>query len=452
MSQAFQDINILLVEDDLQQRKLLLSILSQEGAKVIDVESCEEAILALKKSSFELVFSDWKLPQLSGLELLKYVRKSHPTTGFIMATAHGTISHAVEAMNTGADDYLTKPFQRQELLLCIQKALNSSELKRQNKQLSQALGKQQQLVEFVGSSEAMQAVQARIAKVANTDVTVLINGESGTGKELVARALHRLSDRQNQQFVAINCGAIPNELAEAELFGAKKGAFTGAHQDKIGKLEAADKGTLFLDEVGELPLGLQAKLLRFLQESTITALGDNTEKSLDVRVIAATHRDLAEMVELGEFREDLYYRLNIVPIVIPPLRERKGDIRLLADFFLHHQTKQYGLAVPTLSTSVQKALESYAWPGNVRELSNKIERFVLLGDELELLKGLENLPSIKPNRLFTLPNEGIDWEEFEKSSLAQALERCAGNRTQAAKLLNLNYKAFLYRLEKFGLV
>ncbi|MFT5277406.1 MAG: DNA-binding NtrC family response regulator, partial [Granulosicoccus sp.] len=334
MSDVQNTTTLLLVEDDLQQRKLLTAILVNEGIEVVDVGSCEEAILLLKQRTFDTIFSDWKLPHFSGLELLKYVRKNHVNLGFVMATAHGTIGHAVEAMNEGADDYLAKPFQRQELLLCISKVTKSARLKQQNQLLSEALGKQQQLVEFVGTSKQMQDVHKLISRIANTDVTVLINGESGTGKELAARALHRLSDRQSQRFVAINCGAIPSELAEAEFFGAKKGAFTGSHQDKIGKFEAADNGTLFLDEIGELPLALQAKLLRFLQEGTITPLGDTAEKKLNVRVLAATHRDLVDMVKIGDFREDLFYRLNIVPITIPPLRSRSEDIILLADFFL----------------------------------------------------------------------------------------------------------------------
>ncbi|MBF7074207.1 sigma-54-dependent Fis family transcriptional regulator [Glaciecola sp. MH2013] len=448
-----QSINLLLVEDDHQQRSLLKGILQGEGMRVEDVESCEDAILLLKKQHFDLVFSDWKLPQLSGLELLKYVKRNQPGLGFIMATAHGTIAHAVEAMNAGADDYLTKPFQRQEFLLCIEKVLKSTLLKRENIKLSEQLGKQQQLVEFVGTSAVMQSVHQRIARVASTDATILINGESGTGKELVARALHRLSDRNKQPFIAINCGAIPHDLAEAELFGAKKGAYTGAHQDKIGKFEAANHGTLFLDEIGELPLSLQAKLLRFLQEGTISALGDSTEKHIDVRVLTATHRDLPDMVKQGEFREDLFYRLNIVPITIPPLRERSEDILLLADFFLQHRAKLHGFDVPTLSTTTKVALQKYAWPGNVRELGNKMERFVLLGDEQELCDGLsqEYLNDTLEATAFSLPAEGLDWEVFEKQCLAQALERHAGNRTQAARFLGLSYKAFLYRLDKYAL-
>ncbi|MFT5542160.1 MAG: DNA-binding NtrC family response regulator [Glaciecola sp.] len=451
MSDVQNTTTLLLVEDDLQQRKLLTAILVNEGIEVVDVGSCEEAILLLKQRTFDTIFSDWKLPHFSGLELLKYVRKNHVNLGFVMATAHGTIGHAVEAMNEGADDYLAKPFQRQELLLCISKVTKSARLKQQNQLLSEALGKQQQLVEFVGTSKQMQDVHKLISRIANTDVTVLINGESGTGKELAARALHRLSDRQSQRFVAINCGAIPSELAEAEFFGAKKGAFTGSHQDKIGKFEAADNGTLFLDEIGELPLALQAKLLRFLQEGTITPLGDTAEKKLNVRVLAATHRDLVDMVKIGDFREDLFYRLNIVPITIPPLRSRSEDIILLADFFLQHRAKQYGVELPVLSQDVREGLLSYAWPGNVRELSNKMERFVLLADELELLSGLENLRTT-PNRAeFQLPDNGVNWDEFEKQCLSEALTRHAGNKTKSAKFLQMSYKAFLYRLEKYSL-
>ena len=265
---------------------------------------------------------------------MNYVRRNQPAIGFAIATAYGTISHAVEAMNAGADDYLAKPFQRQELLLCIDKIFKAKQLRAQNQQLTDALSEQQQLVDLVGSAPCMQKVYERINRVSNTDATVLITGESGTGKELAARALHQLSRRQQHGFIAVNCGAIPESLAEAELFGALKGAYTGANQDKIGKLEAAQNGTLFLDEIGELPLPLQAKMLRFLQESTVTPLGSNEERKLDVRVIAATHRNLGQMVNDGEFREDLFYRLNIVPIDMPPLRERKEDIGRLIEFFV----------------------------------------------------------------------------------------------------------------------
>ena len=442
-------IRILLVEDDPQQQQLIANILTQVGHKVEVASSVEEAILNLKKGSLDVVFSDWKLGTLSGLDLLNYAKQNSSELGFAIATAYGTINHAVEAIKAGADDYLAKPFQRQELLLCIDKIYAASQLRSQNKKLSQALSEQQQLVDLVGNAPSMQKVYERINRVSGTDATVLITGESGTGKELAARALHQLSPRKTQAFIAVNCGAIPESLAEAELFGAMKGAYTGANQDKIGKLQSADKGTLFLDEIGELPLALQANLLRFLQEGTITPLGSSQEIQLDVRVITATHRDLPSMVVQKAFREDLFYRLNIVPIGMPPLRERQQDIAQLITFFVEKACLRYQIEKPDISKTALKGLMSYQWPGNVRELANTIERFVLLGDEQELLHtSTANIPS-KDN--FVLPEEGLDWENFERDCLAKALRKHNGNRTKAAQFMSMNYKAFLYRLEKYGL-
>lgn len=443
--------HVLVVEDDLQQRNLITSILQSENYQVQGTESVEEAILALKATPFDCVFSDWKLGDLSGLDLLNYVRRNQPELGFAIATAYGTIAHAVEAVDAGADDYLAKPFQRQELLLCIDKIVKAKQLRSQNKQLCEALSEQQQLVDLVGNAPCMQTVYERIKRVSNTNAMVLISGESGTGKELAARALHQLSSRTSQSFIAVNCGAIPESLAEAELFGALKGAFTGAVQDKPGKLQSADKGTLFLDEIGELPLAMQAKLLRFLQEGTVTPLGGQQEIQLDVRVIAATHRDLAQMVKDGEFREDLYYRLNIVPLVMPPLRERQEDIPRLIDFFMHKSALRYKTEKPKISKTTLKQLMDYPWPGNVRELSNRIERFVLLDDEHELIADTHLAHMTGDEHSFILPKQGLDWEAFEKDCLAQALNTHQGNRTKAAQFLNMNYKAFLYRLDKHGL-
>lgn len=438
-------IRILVVEDDTQQRELLVGILEKAEFSVHAADSCEAAIVLLKQVQVEVVFADWKLPNLTGIDLLNYIRKNQPHLGVVIATAHGTISHAVEAMQSGADDYLAKPFQRQELLLAIEKAHRAYSLRSKNKTLREALSSEQQLTDLVGVSEALKNVKTRMAKVAATDATVLVSGESGTGKELVARGIHRLSNRAQHRFVAINCGAIPSDIAEAELFGAKKGAYTGAIADKQGKLAYADNGTLFLDEIGELPLLLQAKLLRFLQEGTITALGDNNEQKLNVRIIAASHKDLSDMVKNNTFREDLYYRLNILPIHIPPLRERPEDIGLLAAFFLQQKSAQYGLTYEPLNESLIAKLAGYEWPGNVRELSNRIERFAVLKDEQELIP-IDYISASDEH--FTLPNDGIKLDELEQSLIAQALEKTNGNKTQAAKLLGLNYKAFLYRLEK----
>ncbi|NMP33114.1 sigma-54-dependent Fis family transcriptional regulator [Thalassotalea sp. M1531] len=447
-----ETISVLVVEDDHEQRQLVCEMLAANNFQIYSADCVEQAILVLKESPVDVVFSDWKLGTLTGLDLLNYVRKNLPETGFVIATAYGTISHAVEALQRGADDYLPKPFQRQALMLTVEKAHKAKLLRNQNRQLQAQLSEQKQLVGLVGKAPCMQKVYQRIDKVSATSATVLILGESGTGKELAARALHEKSNRANQKFVAINCGAVAESLAEAELFGAEKGAYTGADKTKIGKFEAANGGTIFLDEIGELSPSLQAHLLRFLQEGTITRLGSHTDIQLDVRVIAATHRDLQTQVANGDFREDLFYRLNVVPIDMPPLRERQEDIALLSEHFLKSHAKQHGCELIKLSEQAYRKLFDYHWPGNVRELSNRIERFVLLNDEEELT----HLPSVGkiqanneklPNVSF--PDIGYNWDDFERFCLEQALENQQGNKTKAAKYLSMSYKAFLYRLEKY---
>lgn len=449
---------ILLVEDEQDQRELVRDILTANDHQVIEVDSVEAAIVKLKeqvsnKNVPDVIFSDWKLGGLTGIKLLEYVRNNQIQTGFVVATAYGSVKHAVEAIEAGADDYLSKPFQSQELLLAITKANTANQLRTQNNQLVAQLSEQRTLVDMVGNAPCMQKVFERIKRVSNTHATVLIHGESGTGKELAARALHELSDRNQQAFIAINCGAIPESLAEAELFGAEKGAFTGANERKIGKIEAAHGGTLFLDEIGELPLLLQAKLLRFLQENIIVRLGSNQEIKVETRVIAATHRNIPQLIESGDFREDLYYRLNVVPLTMPALRERKEDIPKLFDHFIHKFESQYGVEAVEITVEQKRAVFDYHWPGNVRELSNRVERFVLLGDAEELkFTSAGTSGSASSNAIqYQIPDNGLIWDEFEKAILLQALERCEGNKTKAAKLLGLNYKQFIYRLDKIAL-
>ncbi|MCG7533223.1 sigma-54 dependent transcriptional regulator [Psychrobium sp. MM17-31] len=441
-------INLLIVEDDEQQRNIIETIVDNGNFQVTSSASVEEAILILKSQPIDVIFSDWKLGNLSGIDLLNFIRKNYPHIGFSIATAYGTIAHAVEAMEAGADDYLAKPFQRQALLLSVDKAVKAMQLRSENSQLNEALVEQNNLAGIIGNAPCMAKVYERLKRVSHTNATVLINGESGTGKELAARALHELSNRSGK-FIAINCGAIPESLAEAELFGAIKGAYTGADSDKEGKIQAADKGTLFLDEIGELPLTLQAKLLRFLQEGTVVPVGSHSESKPDVRVVVATHRNLMEMAEQGEFREDLYYRLNVVPLVMPPLRERREDIPKLINHFLDKFAKQYHSPLPELDKNVLKQLLDFHWPGNVRELSNRVERYILLDDVNELINGM-NQSSVEQHS-FTLPSSGINWEEFEKQCLQDALRQNNGNKTKAAKFLQLGYKAFLYRLEKHSI-
>ena len=439
---------LLVVEDDAQQRQLLCELLRAEDYQVQSADSVETAILALKQQPLDLVLCDWKLGQGSGLQVLQYLRQHYPQLGFVVATAYGSVSHAVEAIQAGADDYLTKPFKRQELLLAISKGLSAWRLRQQNQQLTEQLSEQQQLVELIGHAPCMQQLFQRINRISASHATVLISGESGTGKELAARALHQLSGRKGP-FIAINCGAIPEQLAEAELFGTEKGAYTGAHQSKAGKFEAANGGTLFLDEVAELPAALQAKLLRLLQEGKVTRLGSHQEISLDVRLIAASHQDLALAVQEGRFREDLFYRLNVVPLHMPALRERREDIPRLIQHFLQKSQQRYQLPAAELSKAALRQLMDYPWPGNVRELANRIERFVLLADERELLADLNTAATVSSG--FVLPAEGLNWQQHERDCLLQALSRSNGNRAQAAKLLQLPYKAFLYRLEKYQL-
>lgn len=450
------NLQLLVVEDDHSQRELICQLLSTEGYLLHQADSVESAMLTLKaEPAIALVLCDWKLGTGNGMQVLQYVRQHNTAAGFVVATAYGSVSHAVEAIHAGADDYLTKPFKRQELLLAISKGLRARQLRQQNLQLSAQLGEQRQLVDLIGHAPCMQQLFQRISRVAGSDVTVLISGESGTGKELAARALHQLSPRRDRPFIAINCGAIPENLAEAELFGAEKGAYTGATQSKAGKFEAAQGGTVFLDEIAELPLPLQAKLLRLLQEGKVTRLGSHQEIKLDVRIIAASHQNLADGVTEGRFRQDLFYRLNVVPVHMPALRERTEDIPKLIQHFMQLQQQRYRLQLPPLSKAVLKALIEYPWPGNVRELSNKIERFVLLQDEQELLADLQSpvgpKTMLSSSEGFVLPPAGIHFEALERSCLEQALQLSEGNRTKAARLLQLNYKAFLYRLEKYQL-
>ena len=440
---------ILVVEDDKQQRELICQLLQGAEYSTYAADSVEQAIVLLKQhADIDLVFSDWKLGAGNGLQVLQYVRNQLPELGFVVATAYGSVSHAVEAIRAGADDYLAKPFKRQELLLAIAKGLNARVLRRHNRQLSEQLGEQRQLVELIGNAPCMQQLFSRINRVSNSNATVLISGESGTGKELAARALHQLSGRNKAPFIAINCGAIPEQLAEAELFGSEKGAFTGATSSKAGKFEAANGGTVFLDEVAELPLALQAKLLRLLQEGKVTRLGSHQEVALDIRLIAASHQDLTLAVQQGRFREDLFYRLNVVPVHMPPLRERREDIPRLIQHFLQLNQQRYQLPPVQLSKAALKQLMDYHWPGNVRELANCIERFTLLGDEQEFQQALAAPVSADG---FKLPLQGLNWQQHEQDCLRQALQLAQGNKAQAAKLLQLPYKTLLYRLEKYQL-
>ncbi len=445
---------VLVVEDEPAQRQLVSDILSDLGLQVAQAGGQREALSEALANPPDLVISDWKLDNGDGLSLLAQLRDSGINASFVMVTAYGSIAHAMEAIRAGADDYLSKPFERQALLLAVERTLRARNLLAENQRLSAEVSERNRLVDIVGKAPSMQRLYRRIEKIAGTQVSVLIGGESGTGKELAARAIHTLSSRSNGPFVAVNCGAIPEGLMEAEFLGAEKGAYTGAHQRRQGKFEAAHRGSLFLDEVGELPLAIQPKLLRALQEGLVTRVGGNSEIHTDVRIIAASNRDLAAAVAEGQFREDLYYRLNVVPINMPPLRDRREDIPALIDHFASRTIRQHQLKPTPIPAAVRRQLMDYQWPGNVRELGNVVERLILLADDggvsADDLPGSLVGPGVD-SKQFVLPAQGVNWEDLEQSALHQALTKAQGNRSRAAKLLGMTYKAFLYRLNKHGL-
>jgi len=452
MTRGFQ---ILVAEDESAQREIIAEILRQEGFDVREAADGAEALRMALSSPPDIVLCDWKLPQLEGDEVLAEIRRQGVHCGFVVMTAYGSIAHAMEAIRMGADDYLAKPFEREALLLAIQRLVRTRRLERENRRLREEITERTGFGEIYGHSAAMQQVFRKLGKVAATDATVLIVGESGTGKELVARTLHDQSPRSNAPFVALNCGAIPESLMESELFGHERGAFTGADRRREGKFEEAEGGTLFLDEITAMSLGLQSALLRVLQERRFTRLGGQGELACDVRVVAAANQDVQGLVKEARFREDLYYRLNVVPLVIPPLRERREDIPLLAGVLLERISRRHSLELKPLPPAVLRRLMEHAWPGNVRELGNVLERLALLAEDGQM-SGEDLPPEIRQPAVmagcpFRLPASGLQWEEMERGLLSQALAHAAQNRTQAARLLGMSYKTFLYRLEKHGL-
>lgn len=435
--------SILVVDDEKSQREILDMILSGEGYDVTTASSGEAAIKFVENRHFDLVLTDLKMTGMSGLDLLKELVARDKSVMVILLTAHGTVDSAFEAKDLGAFAYLQKPYERENLLETV----------------SRALTKLTQLdTEIISVSPEMDRVKKLILKVAKSNSTVLIRGESGTGKELIARSIHQNSPRASEVFQAVNCAAINENLLESELFGHEKGSFTGAIGEKKGLFEVADGGTLFLDEIGELDISLQAKLLRALQEKQIRRVGGTREINVDVRVVAATNRDLRKMADVQMFREDLYYRLNVLSIELPALRERKGDIPILIDFFIKKHTKNSSTKINGLSPDAKKLLNEYSYPGNVRQLESAIERAVLLAesDTLEL----EDLPPemqapqtpvAAAEANFLLPPNGINFEDVERSLIMQAMERTDNNITKSAKLLGLTFRTLQYRLEKFGI-
>lgn len=443
---------ILVVDDEEHMRWVLRQALQSEGYNVLLADSGETA-LALK-DAYDLVILDLKLPGINGLEVLKCLKQQQNTLPVIVITAHGSIDTAIAAMKQGADEYITKPFEMDELMLAVKKSLNVKDLVQEVTFLRRELKRQNGVDGILGQSEEIKAVRQLVLQIAGSSAGVLISGESGTGKEVVARAIHACSERSAEAFVTVNCGAIPENLLESELFGHEKGAFTGAVARKAGRFELAHKGTLFLDEIGEMPLAMQVKLLRFLQEFTFERVGGNQTMEVDVRIIAATNRNLLQSIKEGTFREDLYYRLNVLSMELPPLRRRREDIPVLAEHFLARYRGDkniHGFSAQTL-----KVLMQYGWPGNVRELENVVQRASILAssDKIEVTDLPPNVSSsLKPNTIlgFVLPPEGISLEDLEKDLLIQALELTDHNQTRAAKLLGITRSALIYRLQKHGI-
>ena len=435
--------SILVVDDEKPQREILDAILSDAGYDVTTASSGEAALRIARERRFDLALTDLKMTGMDGLELLSKLLAFDSSIIVILLTAHGSIDSAKEALRRGAFDYLEKPYDRETLLETIRRALARLD----------ALD-----VEIISVSPEMETVKKMILKVARSSSTVLIRGESGTGKELIARAVHNQSPRNEEMFQAVNCAAINENLLESELFGHERGAFTGAHAEKKGLFEVADKGTLFLDEIGELDVTMQAKLLRVLQEREIRRVGGTKALKIDVRVIAATNRDLRAMVQDGRFRDDLYYRINVLSIDVPPLRERRDDIPVLIEYFLKKHTRNTSRLIKGLAPDARRMMLDYAWPGNVRQLESAIERAILLAEgdhvtveDLPLEVRQESRPAAAGEAGFKLPQEGVSFEDVERDLILQAMERTDYNITKAAKLLGLTFRTLQYRLEKFGI-
>ena len=442
---------ILVIDDDTSLRRVLEYNLQEEGYDVQAASSGEEGLYLFGKSQPSLVITDMKMAGMDGLQVLKSIKERSPETLVIIITAFGTVDVAVEAMKAGAYDYITKPFNRDALKLTVRKALQFSGLAEENKRLKNELSDRADFRTIVGSSKEMEKVFEVIRKVADTEAAILITGESGTGKELVARSIHANSSRKDAPFVAINCAAIPRDLLESELFGHVKGAFTGAVRDKTGKFQLAEGGTLFLDEVGELPLELQPKLLRALQEKEVEPVGGTKVQKLDVRIVSATNLNIDKAIADGTFREDLYYRLTVIPIHLPPLRERRKDIPLLIRYFCG----KHGNDKITFAKDALETLVMYPWPGNVRELENTVERLLIMrnGDSISLDdlpdKFLEN--SAPGSVIIKLPDEGYSLEQLEREVVVMALERNAWNQTAAARFLRIPRHTLIYRIEKYNI-
>jgi DNA-binding NtrC family response regulator len=445
---------ILIVEDEAKMRRLLELNLSDDGFTTLSAGDAETGLKLLRENSVDLIVTDLKLPGINGLEFLQAVKRQNAALPVVVMTAFGTVETAVEAMKAGASDYVLKPFSLNEMRMVVRKELDVRSLREENRSLREALGKRYSHPNIVARSAKMQEVLATVDRVATTNSTVLLGGESGVGKDLIARAIHEKSRRASGPFIKINSTAIPENLLESELFGYERGAFTGANVSKPGKFELADKGTLFLDEIGDVPPATQVKLLRVLQEREFERLGGTKTIKVDVRLIAATNRDLREALEQGTFREDLYYRLNVVPIDIAPLRQRREDIPELVNLFIARFAGDSGKPVENISPEAMQILMNYHWPGNVRELQNIIERACALAKGTVLEAGdihLDRRPAKTVNEASGFLPEGMTLERWEDEMIQEALRRANGNKSQAARLLGLSRNALRYRLSKIGI-
>jgi two-component system response regulator HydG len=455
---------VLLIEDDETMRDGMSQILKKADHQVTDVSNGSEGVELCRKEKFDLVITDFKMKEMDGLEVLDQVKSIDEETDTILITAYGSIDMAVEAMKKGAADYLTKPFSPSEFTVRVEKVLEfrktrqaKMRLGEENKYLREEIDIQYNFGEIVGAAESMLRVFEKITKVARSDSSVLVYGESGTGKELVARAIHFQSNRKEGPFVKVNCGALAEGVLESELFGHEKGSFTGATKRRRGRFELADKGSIFLDEISDVPPATQVKLLRVLQERELERVGGEETLNVDVRVITATNKDLMAMVESGKFREDLYYRLNIIPLELPPLRERLEDIPILVEHFLRKKSSQLNKRSTFVSPNAMQELMNYAWPGNVRELENVIERAVVLCENEEI--GLNDLPILLGDPTKTtlrLLKEDLPLvealEDLERQLIARALEKAKGVKTEAARILGLKTSALYYKLEKYNMI
>jgi DNA-binding NtrC family response regulator len=452
-SLGIANATVLVVDDESLIRWSVKERLTHEGLAIVEAGTAAGALEQLS-DDVDLILLDYRLPDSDGLAVLQKVKELYPDTPVILMTAYSTVENAVEAMKLGAFHYIHKPFNVDELAVLVHNALETSRLRREVRSIRTSASREYSLEAIVGTSPAILEAKALLGRIAASPAaTVLLTGETGTGKDLAAKVLHYNSQRAHRAFVNITCSAIPDTLLESELFGHERGAFTDARQQKRGLLEMADGGTVFLDEIGEITSGLQAKLLRFLEEKTFKRVGGLQDIRVDVRVVAATHRDLTHAVRDGTFRQDLFYRLQVMPIHLPPLRERRGDVALLAKYFVDGYNREFKKKVLGIAPEALALLEQQPWPGNIRELRNAIERVMLLMDR-EWIRTEDFATSSRtalPATQFKLPAEGVSLEDVERQLVVQALDRAAGNQTHAGKLLGINRDQVRYRIEKFGL-